>query len=121
MKVKLFNCPSCAERLVISELRCPKCDLRIRKDFQSCDFCNLPDEDYEFLLIFLRTQGRITEMEKALGVSYPTIKTKIDNLLRNLKLSPVGADESIDPLDALAQAKISVDEAVAILKQRKRK
>jgi hypothetical protein len=60
-------------------------------------------------------------MEKVLGVSYPTIKTKIDNLLKRLKLSHITAEEEIDPLDALAQAKISVDEAVAILKQRKRR
>ena len=121
MKVKLFNCPSCGEKTVISELKCPKCDLRVKKDFESCDFCQLPEEDYEFLLIFLRTQGRITEMEKLLGVSYPTIKSKIDNLLSNLKLSPIGVSEEQEPLEALAQGKISVDEAVAILKQRKRK
>jgi len=107
--------------MVISELKCPKCDLRIRKDFESCDFCSLPEEDYEFMLIFLRTQGRITDMEKILGVSYPTIKGKIDDLLRNLRLSPITADEEIDPLEALAQSKISVDEAVAILKQRKKR
>jgi len=121
MKVKLFNCPSCEERMVIGELKCPKCDLRIKKDFEPCEFCRLPEEDHEFLLIFLRTQGRITDMEKILGVSYPTIKSKIDNLLKNLNLSPIAADENHDPLEALAQGKISVDEAVAILKQRKRK
>jgi len=121
MKVKLFNCPSCEEKMVISELRCPKCDLRLKKDFESCDFCQLPEEDHEFLLVFLRTQGRITEMEKLLGVSYPTIKSKIDSLLSNLKLSPIGTSEEPEPLEALARGKISVDEAVAILKQRKRK
>ena len=107
--------------MVISELKCPKCDLRVKKDFESCEFCQLPEEDYEFLLIFLRTQGRITDMEKLLRVSYPTIKTKIDNLLTNLGLSPIGVSEEQDPLEALAQGKISVDEAVAILKQRKKK
>ena len=107
--------------MVISELKCPKCDLRIRKDFESCDFCSLPVDGYEFLLIFLRTQGRITDMEKVLGVSYPTIKAKIDSLLKSLKLSPITPEEEIDPLDALSQGKVSVDEAVAILKQRKRR
>ena len=121
MKVKLFNCPSCNEKMVISELKCPKCDLRIRKDFESCDFCSLPEQDQEFLLVFLRAQGRITDMEKTLGVSYPTIKARIDSLLKSLHLSPIPADEEHDPLEALAQGKISVDEAVAILKQRKRR
>ena len=121
MKVKIFNCPSCDERMVISELKCPKCDLRIKKDFEPCQFCQLPEDDFEFLKIFLKSQGRITDMEKLLGVSYPTIKAKIDSLLRNLGLSPLTTEEEVDPLDALAQAKISVDEAVAILKQRKKR
>lgn len=107
--------------MVISELKCPKCDLRIRKDFESCDFCSLPEQDHEFLLVFLRAQGRITDMEKVLGVSYPTIKAKIDSLLKSLNLSPIAAEEEHDPLEALAQGKISVDEAVAILKQRKKR
>jgi hypothetical protein len=107
--------------MVMSELKCPKCDLRVKKDFESCDFCQLPEMDYEFLLVFLRTQGRITEMEKLLGISYPTIKSKIDSLLRNLNLSPIAAGEEQEPLEALSQGKISVDEAVAILKQRRKK
>ncbi len=119
MKIKIFNCPSCDERMVISELKCPKCDLRVKKDFAQCRFCKLEEEDYEFLKIFLRTQGRITDMEKILGISYPTIKTKIDNLLKNLKLAPV--EDEQDPIEALAQEKISVDEAIAILKQRRKR
>ncbi len=121
MKVKLFNCPSCDELMVISELKCPKCDLRIKKDFEACQFCQLPEDDFEFLKIFLRNQGRITDMEKLLGVSYPTIKTKIDGLLKNLNLSPLSLDQEHDPLEALAQGKISVEETVAILKQRKKR
>ncbi|MBE0431985.1 DUF2089 domain-containing protein [candidate division WOR-3 bacterium] len=121
MKVKLFNCPSCSERMVISELKCPKCDLKIKKEFEVCEFCRLSEEDHEFLIIFLRTQGRITDMEKVLGVSYPTIKSRIENLLKNLGLSPVAGDTDTDPLEALARGEMSVDEAIAILKQRKRK
>jgi len=102
--------------MVISEVRCPKCDLRVKKDFTPCSFCRLSDDDYEFLTIFLSTQGRITEIEKLLGLSYPTIKNKIEHLLMALHLVPVRTVD--DPLDALAQGKISVDEAVSILKQR---
>jgi hypothetical protein len=103
--------------MVISEVRCPKCDLRVKKDFAPCAFCQLSDDDYEFLTVFLSTQGRITEIEKLLGISYPTIKNKIEHLLASLHLAPVHTVE--DPLDALAQGKISVDEAVSILKQRR--
>lgn len=119
MNLKILNCPSCKERMVISELKCPKCDLRVRKDFLPCEFCQLPEDNYEFLKIFLRTQGKITDLEKILGVSYPTIKAKIDKLLINLKLSPL--EEKDDPIEALAHGKLSVDEAVAILEQRRKK
>ncbi|MCK4250210.1 DUF2089 domain-containing protein [candidate division WOR-3 bacterium] len=119
MQLKIFNCPSCGEKMVISELKCAKCDLRVKKDFSPCEFCQLPEDDYEFLKIFVRTQGKITDIEKILGISYPTIKAKIDDLLKNLKLSPI--EEKQDPLDALSQGKLSVDEAVAILKQRRKK
>jgi hypothetical protein len=118
--IKNFKkCPSCGAEVVISELKCPKCDLRVRKDFSPCEFCQLSDEDYEFLKIFLRTQGRITDIEKIMGVSYPTIKAKIENLLANLKLSPIEGAQ--DPLEALEQGKISVDDAVVLLKQRRKK
>jgi hypothetical protein len=105
--------------MVISELKCPECDLRVKKDLMPCEFCQLSEDDHEFLKIFLRTQGRITDIEKLLGISYPTIKTKIEKLLTALKLSPL--HEAEDPIEALAQGSISVDEAVAILKQRRKK
>ncbi len=119
MKLRISNCPSCHEPMVISELRCVKCDLRVTKDFLPCEFCQLPEDDYEFLKIFLRTQGKITDIEKILGISYPTIKAKIDKLLKELKLSSV--TEKSDPIEALAKGELSVDEAVAIIKQRRKK
>jgi hypothetical protein len=57
-------------------------------------------------------------MEKILGISYPTIKAKIETLLQNLQLSPI--EEEHDPIEALAQGKISVDDAIIILKQRRK-
>jgi len=119
MNIKIFKCPICEENLVISELRCIKCDLRMRKDVSLCEFCRLSEEDYQFLKVFLLTQGKITEIEKVLNISYPTIKAKIDSLLKNLKLSPY--EETKDPIEALAQGKLSVDEAITILRQRRKK
>ncbi|MEO0123594.1 MAG: DUF2089 family protein [candidate division WOR-3 bacterium] len=115
---KIKNCPLCGGEMVISELRCKKCDLRVKKDLSPCEFCQLPEEDYEFLKIFLRTEGKITDIEKILGVSYPTIKSKIDHLLNSLNLKPY--EEPIDPIDGIAKGKLTVDEAIAILKSRKK-
>jgi len=119
MSKRIINCPLCDDKMVISELRCPKCDARVKKDIALCPYCQLPDDDYEFLQVFLRTQGKITDIEKILNVSYPTIKTKIDNLLRALNLSPYSEEQ--DPIDALSEGKISVDEAITMLRQRRKK
>ncbi len=106
--------------MITSELRCKNCDLRVKKDFFPCDFCQLSEEDYEFLKIFLRTEGKITAIEKILGLSYPTIKAKIDHLLNVLNLKPYVDQDEVDPIDALAEGKLSVDEVISILKSRKK-
>ncbi len=115
---KIKNCPVCGGRMFISELRCSNCDLRVKKEFLPCEFCQLPEEDYEFLKIFLRTEGKITDIEKILGVSYPTIKARIEELLKKLNLRPF--DEPLDPIDGIAEGKLTVDEAISILKSRKK-
>ncbi len=119
MPKRIIQCPICAEKMVISELRCPKCDARVKKDIVLCPFCQLSDDDYEFLQVFLRTEGKITDIEKILNVSYPTIKTKIENLLRTLNMTPYAGDK--DPIDALSEGSISVDEAITMLKQRRKR
>ncbi|MEO0164510.1 MAG: DUF2089 family protein [candidate division WOR-3 bacterium] len=115
---KIQKCPICGGGLVISELKCVNCDLKMRKDFALCEFCQLPEEDYEFLKIFLKTEGKLTDIEKILGISYPTIKAKIETLLKRLNL--VVYKEPIDPIDGIAEGKLTVEEAIAILKSRKK-
>lgn len=115
---KIKNCPLCGGEMVISEIRCKSCDLRVKKDLPPCEFCQLSEEDYEFLKIFLMTEGKITDIEKILDVSYPTIKSKIEKLLNSLNLKPYEA--TIDPIDGIAEGKLTVDEAIAILKSRRK-
>jgi len=116
---KIIACPLCGAQMVINELKCSGCNVRVKGDFSPCEFCQLSEQDYDFLKVFLRTQGRITDIEKILGISYPTIKAKIDKLLEALKLSPLTEGEQ-DPIEALAQGRLSVDEVVAILRQRRK-
>ncbi len=118
MNKKILECPSCGEKLLINLLKCPKCSLSIQGDFRSCEFCQLPEEQFEFLKIYLRCEGNIKHIEKVLGISYPTVKSKITELLSILKLSPL--EDNIDIYNAIADGKITVDEAVEILRQKKR-
>ena len=58
-------------------LACDACDLRVEARFFGNEFAALSDEDLHFLRIFIHTEGRIRDMESALGVSYPTVKARL--------------------------------------------
>jgi hypothetical protein len=73
---------------------------------------------YGFLMTFIKTRGSIKEMEKELGVSYPTVRGRVDELQRQLGFTPGGAMQSAkDVLDMLERGDISTEEAEAMLKQ----
>jgi hypothetical protein len=73
---------------------------------------------YQFLMTFIRTRGSIKEMEKELGVSYPTVRGRMDELQRMLGFTPGESTQSAkDVLDMLERGEINTEEAEAMLKQ----
>ena len=77
-------CPSCHSALQPKLLVCPACDIKVEGPFQLNEFATLDPEDLHFLRIFVRSEGRIREMESALGLSYPTIRGRLAALKRKL-------------------------------------
>jgi hypothetical protein len=78
------KCPVCGEKLVITKLGCPKCSTAIEGSFQPCEFCRLPEEDLEFVKVFIKCRGSIKDVEKELGISYPTVRGKLDAVIKGL-------------------------------------
>lgn len=108
------RCPQCNGPLRTSQLHCPKCDLAIAGDFARCRFCELPAELMEFLEVFLRCRGVIRQMEAELGISYPTVRARVDKLLRALGLDAEshGKQSIRSLLERVEQGELSADEAV---------
>jgi len=78
---KLFNqCPACGGQLIITECKCPACQLQMRGEFQSGQLSSLSDETLTFIKVFLAARGNLTEVERVLGISYPTIRNKLDEI-----------------------------------------
>lgn len=109
------RCPVCDSPLRVTELSCPACRTKIVSDLQTCEFCNLRPDLLRFLRAFLSARGNIKVVERDLGISYPTVRRRLDDLLRQLGLEPGGGpdrDRRLDVFEKLRKGEISVDDAV---------
>lgn len=117
-------CPVCGDRLAITRLGCEECGTELSGSFAGCAFCGLGMEDREILWVFLASRGNIKEVERHLGVSYPTARGRVDTMLESLGIEPLGAPDkperrsadSAKILAALAKGEINVDQAEDALK-----
>ena len=82
----ISQCPSCGGALKIAVLRCSDCGMELHNDFQRGPFDSLTADQTEFLISFLRQRGKMSSLQEELGISYPTAKKKLDDLLTVLKL-----------------------------------
>lgn len=111
----ISQCPLCRERALVTEVSCPACDIHIRGQFTLTRYGSLSVEQGQFLETFLRSRGVIRDVEAALGISYPTVRARLDGLLETLGLAG-GADSSAEqaPTDAKQKATRRKDILAAI-------
>lgn len=95
MRKILESCPTCGGPLTITEVRCDHCATEVRSQYQPCPFCRLSPEQMNFILLFVQSRGNLSEVEKTLGVSYPTIRGKLEEIIRVVTAAPApGATEA---------------------------
>lgn len=112
------NCPSCGAMMNITELKCNKCNTTVRGSFPINKLISLPEEDREFLMTFLRSRGNIKEVQERMGISYPTVKNKLDRLLAVLGLfDEIRKPNRSELLNAISNGEISTEEAIHLLKE----
>jgi hypothetical protein len=123
MKNSLTRCPVCDNELVVTRLHCDACDTTIEGRFVGGPFAHLDNEQLNFIEVFIRCEGKINRMETELGLSYPTIRNRLHEVIRALGYEP-GKDESPDVseerrlqiLEDLDAGKISAEDAMRILR-----
>jgi hypothetical protein len=135
---RISDCPSCHGELEIRELYCPACDIQMRGRFDPADgspFAHLSDEQEAFLRLFVLSRGNLSDVERSLGVSYPTVRSKLDDLINAVSAGeatqaavtgrpPVGdsttSERSLTRSEILARVadgRLSTDDGMALLKQ----
>ena len=115
VKKLVSRCPFCEGKLEISRLGCVQCDTSIETTLPIPPFFRLPPDMQEFVMIFLRCQGKIRDVEKELGISYPTVIKRLHlvNVLLGNQAAPSGRK---DILEQLERGEITVQEATQLLK-----
>lgn len=116
MKKQIGNCPVCSGNLIVSEYTCTECNTKIKGKFSRCELCNLPNELLHFVRIFLGCQGNIKEVERQLGLSYPTVKSRLLKINRMLDIGKfskyVAVQNRLDLLKDFKEGKVSMNDVL---------
>lgn len=98
----IATCPVCAHELAVTRLRCGECGTTIEGEFGVGRFGRLTREQTQVLESFLRSRGNLRDMERELGISYPTVRARVEALVRALGFGP--RDEADAPATTAAAA-----------------
>ena len=126
MKNNLSECPVCGDNLTITRYYCSQCDTTIEGRFTGAagPFSALTPEQLNFVLTFIRCEGKLNRMEDELKMSYPTLRNRLVDVIRALGFEPgkeeqpairVTAEDRVRILDDMEQGKITYEEAKQML------
>jgi hypothetical protein len=112
------TCPVCAGELAVTRLHCRSCGTTLEGDFNVGRFGRLSHEQMAILHSFLRSRGNLREMERELGLSYPTVRARVEALVAALGFGPRGdGDDAAGEADEAGEAASSASEDVAAARQ----
>ena len=94
MSKLISKCPCCSGTLNIASLQCPDCGVELRNTFELSPFDQLDHENMRFLLSFLTHRGNLKNLQEEMGISYPTAKKRLEELLVALGLSQAEKDNT---------------------------
>ena len=114
-------CPVCGNALAVTRLSCPACDTTLEGRFSFSRLEQLAPEQRDFVELFVRCEGKLNRVQDDLGLSYPTVRGRLDDVIRALGYEVpdgrVASSESArrEILERLARHEISSEEALILL------
>jgi hypothetical protein len=123
------KCPICGGEILVTRLQCQVCDSTIDGRFTQGAFGSLTNEQLSFIETFVRCEGKINRMEEELGLSYPTIRNRLHEVIRALGYEPGGYETGGEEpaaaseedrrriLEDLEQGRITYPEAMRLLQE----
>jgi len=113
------KCPSCSGKMVVTEFCCDECKTSIKGNFPLPELACMNEGEDRFLKVFLSARGNIKEVERCLGISYPTVKARLEALLAKLGLSQLQSEvkrRRLEIVEKLEKGEITAQDAIQLLK-----
>ena len=113
-------CPICGEKMTITKLHCHSCDTALEGNFAVPRISRLSEEQQAFVELFVKCRGNLKEVGKELNLSYPTVRNRLDEVVKALGYS-VKADyieeekiegKRLSILDSIENGELSVEKAL---------
>ena len=118
MRNPLSQCPVCNGQLRIAKLMCDECGIGLEGDLPASRLSLLSGDQEQFVETFLVSGGNIKEVERQLGISYPTVRKKLDEVIRALGYAPRSQMKRREEvLDAVDRGEISPKEGIQLLRE----
>jgi hypothetical protein len=122
----IATCPVCSNELAVTRLHCRSCGTSLEGEFSVGRFGRLSREQLTLLESFLRSRGNLRDMERELGISYPTVRSRVEALVRALGFGPRSdSDGATEPapvrdrdeiLEALARHEMTAEDAATAIR-----
>lgn len=115
-------CPICRSNLEVTRLHCRNCDTALEGHFALGRLYHLKKEQLEFVETFIRCEGKITRVEQEMGMSYPAVRARLNDVIRALgyevgetEKEVISEEKRRDVLQDVAEGRISAEDAVELL------
>lgn len=111
------GCPYCGTAMTVSRMTCHACSVSVEAAFPSPRLGNLPVEHQRFIEMFVLAGGSLKEIAEQTGVSYPTVRSRLDKVIEELR-NEISKTQQVKGtiLDAVSEGKMSADEAARLIK-----
>jgi hypothetical protein len=110
-------CPYCQQAMTVSRMTCHACEIAVEATFPTARLANLPIEHQRFIEIFVLASGSLKEIADQTGVSYPTVRSRLDKVIAALR-EEIGRTQKTKGtiLDAVNEGKMSAEAAARLIK-----
>ncbi|MCM8814272.1 MAG: DUF2089 domain-containing protein [Candidatus Omnitrophica bacterium] len=117
--MRISECPFCKDKVKITTVECHHCGVRFQGDFYTSPITTLSEDQQMFIELFILNGGRLKQMAAHLGISYPTVRSRLDDIIKEMKqeIDRRNAQTS-SILDKVSQGTLTPEKAAHLIKNR---